>query len=110
MKKKDWIVIIVLLFVFGFALLFYHMMSGDKEEAVVYYHNEVIDRIDLSYDHVYTYQGDYGSFSLEVKNERYHAIHVDCPNHDCEKVGWVKKGSSRQIICLPNQIYVIQEE
>ena len=45
-----------------------------------------------------------------MKDGQYHAVNVDCPNHDCEKVGWVKKGSSKQIVCVPNDIYVIQSE
>ena len=55
-----------------------------------------------------TFKGDYGEFHLEVQDHQYRAVNVDCPNHDCEKVGWVKEGSSKSIICVPNQIYVVQ--
>ena len=43
-----------------------------------------------------------------MQDHQYRAVNVDCPNHDCEKVGWVKEGSSKSIICVPNQIYVVQ--
>ena len=109
MKKKDCIVIGILLIICAVGYFLYSTLTqGEKEYAVVYYHNEEIDELDLSIDDIYTYEGDYGSFSLEVKNQEYHATNVDCPNHDCENVGWVKKGSTVSIICVPNDIYVQQ--
>ena len=99
MKKKDIILIIGLLVVIGIGYFIFEMMQGD---------NEVIEKIDISIDKTYTFDGDYGKFSLEVKDKKYHAVNVECPNHDCEKVGWVSEGSSRSIVCIPNDIYVIQ--
>lgn len=109
MKKKDIIVILILLIVLGAGYFIYSSFQGEKDLAIVYYQNKEIDQIDLNIDKTYTYKGDYGSFSIEVKDHKYHAVHVDCPNHDCEKVGWVEKGSSVSIICVPNNIYVQQE-
>lgn len=115
MKKKDWIVIVVLaLFICG-GYFFYQMTQGnqsnqsDQHLAEIYYQNKVIQTVDLSVDDVYTIKGSYGSFSLEVKDGKYHAVHVKCPNHDCEKVGWIKIGSNKQIVCVPNEIYVVQK-
>ena len=68
----------------------------------------MIETIDISKNQTYTFEGDYGEFHLEVQDHQYRAVNVDCPNHDCEKVGWVKEGSSKSIICVPNQIYVVQ--
>lgn len=108
MKKKDWILIIGLCVFLGVGYLIYSLMQGEKEIIQVYYHDQVVQEIDISKDDIYTFQGDYGEFHLEVKDHQYHATNVDCPNHDCEKVGWVKEGSSREIVCVPNGIYVIQ--
>ena len=108
MKKKDLIVIGVLCVVLAIGYMIFQMTQGKKEIVEVRYHNEVIATVDLSKDATYTYDGDYGKFSLEVKDQKYHAVNVDCPNHDCEKIGWVKEGSSKSIVCVPNQIYVIQ--
>lgn len=110
MKKKDYIIIGILLVlcVIGY-FIYSSMMGGEKQYAVVYHNNKEIDRIDINIDHIYTYEGDYGSFSIEVKNQQYHAVNVECPNHDCEKVGWVKKDSPVSIICVPNMITVQQE-
>lgn len=108
MKKKDYIVIIVLVIVIGLGYFVYQMTQGEKEVIEVYYQNKVIKTVDINVNKTYTFQGSYGSFSLEVKDGKYHATNVECPNHDCEKVGWVSKGSAKQIVCVPNEIYVIQ--
>lgn len=110
MKKKDIIFIIGLCIVIGVGYFVFQMFQGDKSIVEVYYKNEVLTTIDISVDKTYTYEGSYGKFSLEVKDHAYHAVEVDCPNHDCEKIGWVKEGSSKSIICLPNEIYVIQAD
>lgn len=108
MKKKDMIVIIGLLVILGIGYFVFEMMQGEKDAVEVYYQNKLVETIDISVDKTYTFKGSYGSFSLEVKDKKYHAVNVECPNHDCEKVGWVNKGSSRSIVCVPNEIYVIQ--
>jgi hypothetical protein len=108
MKKKDLIVIVGLLVMIGIGYFIYSLLFTTDNYTYVYYKNEQIDKIDLNKNKTYTYTGDYGSFSLEVKDHRYHAVNVECPNHDCEKVGWVDEGSSTSIICVPNSIYVQQ--
>lgn len=110
MKKKDIIVIIFLAVVIGVGYFVYQLFQGEKNSVEVYYKNELIEQIDISVDKTYTFKGSYGEFHLEVKDHQYHAVNVVCPNHDCEKMGWVKEGSSKSIICIPNEIYVIQAE
>lgn len=108
MKKKDIIICFIIFIVIGIGYIIYSMNHTSDHYTYVYYHNKQIDKIDLNINDTYTYQGDNGSFTLEVKDHQYHAINVDCPNHNCEEVGWVSMGESTAIICLPNQIYVQQ--
>ena len=108
MKKKDLIVIVVLLIISGIGIFGYQMMNGDNETVAIYYQKELVQELDINENQVYTLEGEYGSFSLEIKDGQYRAINVECPNHNCEKVGWVKKGSSKQIVCSPNDIYIQQ--
>lgn len=110
MKKKDLIVIIGLCIILLLGYFIFQMTQGNKEIVQVYYQKELIQEIDISIDHIYTFEGSYGHFSLEVKDHQYHAVNVECPNHDCEKMGWVKEGSSKEIICVPNEIYVVQSD
>ena len=108
MKKKDWIVIVGLCVILTIGYGIYRMTQGEKDIIEIYYKNQVVETIDIHKNKTYTLQGSYGSFSLEVKDGQYRATHVDCPNHDCEKVCWVKQGSAKQIVCVPNEIYVVQ--
>lgn len=110
MKKKDFIVIGILLCVIGVGYFVFQMMQGDIDSVDIYYKSHIVQTVDINKNDVYTFEGDYGKFSLEVKDGKYRAINVECPNHDCEKVGWVKKGSTKQIVCVPNDIYVLQSE
>lgn len=108
MKKKDIIVIAVLLVICAIGYFVMNMMQGEVNSAEIYFKNEVVETVDLSKNETYTLEGSYGSFSLEVLDGKYRATNVECPNHDCEKVGWVTIGSSKQIVCVPNEIYVMQ--
>lgn len=108
MKKKDWFVIVGLCILIAVGYFVFQMTQSQKDTVEVYYKKELVETIDISVNKIYTFKGSYGEFHLEVKDHQYHAVNVDCPNHDCEKVGWVKEGSSKTITCLPNEIYVIQ--
>lgn len=110
MKKKDIILISVLFVLICSGYLIYQMLQKDKGNIEVYLDKECIATVDISVNKIYTYEGVYGKFYLEVKDGKYRAIDVECPNHDCEKIGWVNEGSSQSIICAPNHIYVIQGE
>ena len=77
-------------------------MQGKKDVVEVYYKDELIEKIDISVDKTYTFKGSYGKFSLEVKNHEYHAVNVECPNHDCEK-NW--DGLKKEVL---NLLFVFQ--
>ena len=67
---------------------------------------EILLEAPLTTDQTYEIEGKVGLFHLQVENGRYRAIDVECPNHDCEEVGWVSPEDYRPIICLPNGILV----
>lgn len=88
---------------------FYTKTRADKISQVsVYYHNEQIMTFDLDQDATYDLKGDYGMMHIEVKNQAYRVYDVECPNHDCEQVGWVEKGSPKTILCVPNDVFIKQ--
>lgn len=78
-------------------------------EIHVYRKHTMIAAIDLHQNRTYTFKGAVGLFHLEVKEGRYRAIDVDCPNQICVHTGWVKMGDETPIICAPNGITVVQE-
>lgn len=112
MTKKD-LKFISVLSVIAIILLggyfFYTKIRASKiSQAVVYYHNEEIMRFDIDQDAIYDLQGDYGKMHIEVKDQAYRVFDVECPNHDCEHVGWVEKGSPKTILCVPNDVFIKQ--
>ncbi|MBW9212098.1 MULTISPECIES: NusG domain II-containing protein [Terrabacteria group] len=72
----------------------------------IVHRRKVIQWFDSGIDGSYVVKGDYGKFGVEVKNGKWHAHEVDCPNHLCEKMGWDDGGSLYPISCIPNGIYV----
>lgn len=49
----------------------------------------------------------WGDLTIEVKDGKWHVSKVDCPNHNCEKMGWVDADSILPIQCIPNGIYIV---
>ena len=104
MKKRELIIVLCLL-VIGAGFYFYQK-STKREELVVYHHKKMIAHIDLSKNARYAYQGDVGTFHLEVKDGRARAYDVDCPNQICVHTAWIKRDDGKSIVCAPNGISV----
>ena len=62
--------------------------------------------IDLNKNDIYEFKGTEGIVHLEVKDGEFRVFDVDCPNHDCEYMGWMNKDSLFPIVCLPNEIII----
>ena len=106
MKRKE-ILIIIGLIILGITLYIGVSFFGEKEEYDLKNgKGEVLFSFNLSEDNYFEVEGDYGIFHLEIKDGYIRAIDVDCPNHDCEKVGFVKGKDALRIICLPNNLAV----
>ena len=107
MKKKEIIIISSFLIV---ALMAMPFLKSDKHYGAIYCDDELLLRFDINVDNTYQVTGKYGQFTLEVLDGRWRAIDVDCPNHDCEKMGWSSLKFYVPIICLPNHIKVVNGE
>lgn len=111
-KHKEYVFIIGLLVVLGALFLGIKYMGSQKAENVeiiqVRYKDSVLEEIDLNTDGIYEIEVALGNLSVEVKEGQYRVIDVDCPDKICESVGWVKKGSETLIVCLPNNIVLVQ--
>lgn len=108
MKKRE-IIIILIIAVIGIGFFVYTRISSPSGHVVVYYHKKKVETIDTDVDKTYTFKGDVGTFHLQVKNGRYRAYDVDCPNQICVHTGWVKAGEEKSIVCAPNGISVVYE-
>lgn len=114
MNKKDikFIMGCLVVAVLGFAIYMIYAKMNVKDKIFVEYKNEVIKTLDLSQDDFFTFEGSYGTMNLEVKDGRYRVVDVECPNHNCEQMGWHDKESLTPITCLPNEviIYSVSDE
>ena len=111
MKKKELIIVIILAIIglIGFFIIRY-TRSFVTYVKVIDDHDQVLLKVDINEDAVYEIKGAYGLFHLEVKDGKWHAFDVDCPNHNCEKMGWASKDLNYPIICLPNRLWVVLDE
>lgn len=111
-KYKEYIFIGALVIILLIAYFAVPYLTTNKLKEVqlveVRYKDEEIMTFDIDIDKHYTIEVDNGLMHIEVKNSRYRVYDVDCPDKICEKVGWVEKNSSTLIVCLPNNIVLVQ--
>lgn len=112
MMKKNEVAILISIILFSVCVLGILLyLNQDKNIGYILDENgEEVLSFDLDVDAYYTVEGEYGLFSLEVKDHKWRAIDVECPNHDCEKMGWSSKKLYIPIICLPNKLWVVIDE
>ena len=81
----------------------------------IYYQNKMVEEILLDdinehLDFVLTkekYNGLRGDMTISIDKEKGVCIsEVNCPNHLCEKMGWVNEVGV-PVVCVPNNVYVI---
>lgn len=113
MKKKEWIIIGAIFAVVAVGALIVQLYKSPAKEVALaevrYKDGTVLLEFNIDEDGYYTVIGDVGEVHIEVKDSMYRVVDVDCPNHTCEKEGWVAKGSLREIVCLPNGIFIVQK-
>lgn len=111
-NKKETIIIVALFAVIISAFFIVKMATRKNVDKVskieVRYKDEVIKTLDIDTDAIYEIEVDLGHMHIEVKDGKYRVFDVDCPDKICEKVGWVNKGSETLIVCLPNNIVLVQ--
>jgi len=113
MKKseKRIITILFVIAVLAYGVFYFYRINNSQDMVQVIHHfdgkEEVILEFDANVDNIYTFDVDLGEMTIEVKDGFYRAINVDCPNHNCEKMGYVNSESVLDtIICLPNGITI----
>lgn len=106
MNKSDIKLIIVILFISIATILFINLFSSaDNNEALVYYENKVVLKIDMKINKKYIVKGYNGEVEIEVKDNKIRVKNEKSPLNICSKQGYVSN-SYTPIICLPNKIVV----
>ena len=107
MNKQDKILVLVIfiLFIIIFSILKL-TEKHDNLEALVYYENDLILRIDLEKEEQeYIVDGYNGEIKLLAGDGRIKVSDEISPLHLCSKMGYISK-SYEQIVCLPNKIII----
>ena len=104
LKKKDIVLVIVILAVAGTCLLL-HMLVGEKSA------DYITIKVNGKVEGIYSLAEDReiklnnGSNILKIKNGEADMVWADCPDQLCVKQKAVSK-NKESIICLPNKIIV----
>lgn len=112
MNKKDVRLIIGLLILAGIGFGGYKIFQAfsHKQMGIVEAMGQEILRFDVNEDNIYEFDGAYGHMYLQVKDGQFRVYNVECPNHQCEQMGWVSPDDLFPIICMPNEVVVYAEE
>lgn len=111
MKKKEIVIVVIALFIAGISYLTISFFNSNKTNCTAKNaRGDVLLEFDINKDEYYTLDGEYGIFHIEVKDGKCRAINVECPNHNCEGVGWISPNNPLPIVCIPNNIVITIDE
>lgn len=104
LKKKDWILIAVIVCVALAAFILHNFIGGAGANTVtVKVDGELVGTYSLSEDQ--TVEINNGSNILEIKNGKADMVDADCPDKLCVNQKPVSR-NRENIICLPNKVVV----
>lgn len=104
LKKKDILLIIVILIVAGLAFLLHEVIGGKGANCVTVKVDGVIEGVySLAEDK--EIEINHGSNILVIRNGTADMVEADCPDKLCVKQKAVSK-NNESIICLPNKVIV----
>ncbi|WP_066714425.1 NusG domain II-containing protein [Clostridium sp. Marseille-P299] len=113
MKKKDVLLIIILLVIAGSTYLGYRYISqadsDDDAVVVVTIDGKEYGTYPLNLDTKIEIPAKLGTSILEIKNGEAKMIEAQCPDQTCVIIGAIHN-TGQMIICLPNRIIVEVKE
>lgn len=103
MKISDIILIILVILIAGTMIIF--NKKEDSDQALVYYENYLVLKIDLNQNKEYDVEGYNGNVHIVVMNKKIKVEEENSPKHICSKQGFISS-SNETIVCLPNKIVI----
>ncbi len=103
MKKRDFIVIGIILAVIAVLFVVFDALKKDGAYVVVRINGEIIAKYDLLEDGEYELNG--GTNVLKIEQGKAYLVSANCPDHLCVKQGKIDQ-SGETITCLPNKLTV----
>lgn len=109
MKKNDWLIIIVVIFIAGIIYLYdrhtEEAIIGEKLNVEIYFDGELYDQVSLDEYKEIIIETELGINVIEVNKGKVKMIEADCPDHVCINSGSISR-PNQYIICLPNKVHV----
>lgn len=107
MNKKDIKLIVIGLIVSVIAYVALSLINKtEKEIGIVEYQENTLFEFDLEKNEIYEFEGTVGKMHLEVMDGNFRVVDVECPNHQCEQMGWHDINSLTPIVCMPNEVII----
>lgn len=125
MKKKEWIILAVIALAALIMLGVMKMMPKNSAErdpslmpeedakgiwVAVVNRNKAILYFDSGIDAEYQVTGNVSDMTIEVADGRWRVKEVQCYDFTCKNMGWVDEEAILPIICLPNDIVIVDAE
>lgn len=105
MNKNDIILVSILVIIIASLFIVLNMNQEKVKNAIVYYENDEILKINLNINKTYKVKGYNGEVKIVVKDKKIKVAQENSPLHLCSKQGYISK-SYESIICLPNRIVI----
>lgn len=109
MKRNDIFIIVGVLIVAGvlYVLNQYRISQIDTNHIVanIYVDGELYKTLPINEEKEITIKTKYGTNVISIHDHGAEMVHANCPDHLCEKVGFIGQVGNR-IVCLPNRVYV----
>ncbi|MGN0242473.1 MAG: NusG domain II-containing protein [Lachnospiraceae bacterium] len=108
MKKREWIIVFLLLLISASAL--FVCLSGRRDGAKVFVRQdgEVIREYALDETVRETITTNDGSNTFAIQNHTVIMLESNCPNHNCIRQGVIAK-TGESIVCLPHKLIITIE-
>ena len=103
MKRKDFILLGIIVFVILALYLVINLTKQDGAFVVVRIDGKQVAQYSLSEDGEYELNG--GTNVLKIENGQAFLISANCPDHLCVKQGKIDQGGET-ITCLPNRLTI----
>jgi hypothetical protein len=104
MKKKDFIIIAVVLLVAGILAIVFHFAGGDPGGSVqVKVDGKVVGTYALVEEQRVPFDTKYGHNTLVIEGGKAHIEDANCPDHYCEQQGEISK-TGETLVCLPHKL------
>lgn len=112
MNRYDKIFIFLVLITSGIMFFFTSQIAkainAEDAQAVIYYKDQEVQRLNMSDNGLYTISGELGNVVVEISDGRIRVAEEISPLHYCSLQGWVST-SNTPIVCLPNKVVIIIE-